>query len=156
MSARVDLVKSELNEIYNLLNESFEYVNIARIKSDNRFKKIFEILMEIKRRVWFIMQDSKGKFFLKNNIFYNKMDSEKVTGIRRAANGLFFPKEPPPILTLPHKSGKITAIERKLNVLTELYQNGLNTLERNITQRLDAIEDQICFLREELFGGDLV
>ena len=48
MSTRVDLVKSELNEIYNLLNESFEYVNIAVLKNDNRFKKIFEIIMEIK------------------------------------------------------------------------------------------------------------
>ena len=43
MSTRVDFVKSELNELYNLLNESFEYVNIARLKNDGRFKKIFEI-----------------------------------------------------------------------------------------------------------------
>ena len=48
MSTRVDLVKIELNEIYNMLNESFEYVNIAVLKSDNRFKKIFEIIIEIK------------------------------------------------------------------------------------------------------------
>ena len=48
MSTRVDFVKSELNEIYNLLNESFEYVNIVRLKNDERFKKIFEVLMEIK------------------------------------------------------------------------------------------------------------
>ena len=48
MSARVDFVKSELNEIYNLLNDSFEYVNIAVLKSDNRFKKIIELIMEIK------------------------------------------------------------------------------------------------------------
>ena len=48
MSTRVDLVKIELNEIYNMLNESFEYVNIAVLKSDNRFKKIFELIMEIK------------------------------------------------------------------------------------------------------------
>ena len=48
MSARVDFVKSELNEIYNMLNDSFEYVNIAVLKSDNRFKKIIEIIMEIK------------------------------------------------------------------------------------------------------------
>ena len=48
MPARVDLVTSELNEIYNLLNDSFEYLNIAVLKSDNRFKKIFEIIMEIK------------------------------------------------------------------------------------------------------------
>ena len=48
MSARVELVKIELNEIYNLLNDSFEYVNIAVLKSDNRFKKIIELIMEIK------------------------------------------------------------------------------------------------------------
>ena len=48
MSTRVDLVKSELNEIYNILNDSFEYLNIVVIKSDNRFKKMIEIIMEIK------------------------------------------------------------------------------------------------------------
>ena len=48
MSTRVDLVKIELNEIYNVLNDSFEYVNIAVLKSDNRFKKIIELVMEIK------------------------------------------------------------------------------------------------------------
>ena len=48
MSARVDLVKIELNEIYHVLNDSFEYVNIAVLKSDNRFKKIIELIIEIK------------------------------------------------------------------------------------------------------------
>ena len=48
MSARVELVKIELNEIYNLLNNSFEYLNIAMLKNDNRFKKIIELVMEIK------------------------------------------------------------------------------------------------------------
>ena len=48
MSARVELVKIELNEIYNVLNDSFEYLNIAVLKSDNRFKKIIELIMEIK------------------------------------------------------------------------------------------------------------
>ena len=48
MSARVELVKIELNEIYNVLNDSFEYVNIAVLKSDNRFKKIIELIREIK------------------------------------------------------------------------------------------------------------
>ena len=48
MSARVELVKIELNEIYELLNDSFEYINIVVTKSDNRFKKIIELLMEIK------------------------------------------------------------------------------------------------------------
>ena len=48
MSARVELVKIELNEIYHMLNDSFEYVNIAVLKSDNRFKKIIELIIEIK------------------------------------------------------------------------------------------------------------
>ena len=56
MSARVDLVKSELNE-------SFEYVNIARLKSDNRFKKIFEILMEMKEESGLLNRLVKGNSF---------------------------------------------------------------------------------------------
>ena len=48
MSARVELVKIEFNEIYNVLNDSFEYLNIAMLKNDNRFKKIIELIMEIK------------------------------------------------------------------------------------------------------------
>ena len=60
MSTRVDLVKIELNEIYNMLNESFEYVNIARLKSDNRFKKIFEILMEMKEESGLLCRIVKG------------------------------------------------------------------------------------------------
>ena len=60
MTTRVDLVKIELNEIYNLLNESFEYVNIARLKSDNRFKKIFEILMEMKEESGLLCRIVKG------------------------------------------------------------------------------------------------
>ena len=50
MSARVELVKIELNEIYNVLNDSFEYVNIAMLKNDNRFKKIIELIVEIKNQ----------------------------------------------------------------------------------------------------------
>ena len=54
MSARVELVKIELNEIYNVLNDSFEYVNIAVLKSDNRFKKIIELVMEIKGQTFLL------------------------------------------------------------------------------------------------------
>ena len=48
MSTRTNLLKSELEKIYNLLNESYEYANIARLENDGRFSKIFEILMEMK------------------------------------------------------------------------------------------------------------
>ena len=64
MSARVDFVKSELNELYNLLNESFEYVNIVRLKNDERFKKIFEILMEMKDKSDLLCRLVKGNYFL--------------------------------------------------------------------------------------------
>ena len=48
MSTRANFLKSELEKIYNLLNESYEYANIARLENDGRFSKIFEILMEMK------------------------------------------------------------------------------------------------------------
>ena len=48
MSTRANFVKSELEKIYNLLNESYEYASIARLEDDNRFVKIVEILMEMK------------------------------------------------------------------------------------------------------------
>ena len=65
MSTRANFVKSELNKIYNLLNESFEYVNIARLENDNRFIKIFEILMEMKDKSDLLRRLVKG------NCFYN-------------------------------------------------------------------------------------
>ena len=64
MSTRVDFVKSELNELYNLLNESFEYVNIARLKNDERFKKIFEVLMEIKEETGLLCRMIKGNYLI--------------------------------------------------------------------------------------------
>ena len=64
MSARVDFVKSELNELYNLLNESFEYVNIVRLKNDGRFKKIFEVLMEIKEETGLLCRMIKGNYLI--------------------------------------------------------------------------------------------
>ena len=50
MSARVNFVKSELEKIYNKLNESYEYVNIIRLDNDNRFIKIFELIVEISEK----------------------------------------------------------------------------------------------------------
>ena len=47
MSARANFVKSELEKIYNKLNESYEYANISRLKNDNRFIKIFELIVEL-------------------------------------------------------------------------------------------------------------
>ena len=44
---RAKFLKSEPNKIYDLLNVSYEYVDCARLEDNNRFVKIFELLMEI-------------------------------------------------------------------------------------------------------------
>ena len=50
MSARANFVKSELEKIYNKLNESYEYDSIARLENDNRFFKIFELIVELSEK----------------------------------------------------------------------------------------------------------
>ena len=47
MTARANFVKSELVNIYNKLNESYEFVNISRLENDNRFIKILELIVEL-------------------------------------------------------------------------------------------------------------
>ena len=44
---RAKFLKSEPNKIYDLLNVSYEYADCARLEDNNRFVKIFELLMEI-------------------------------------------------------------------------------------------------------------
>ena len=50
MSVRANFVKSELEKIYNKLNESYEYASIARLENDNRFFKIFELIAELSEK----------------------------------------------------------------------------------------------------------
>ena len=50
MSARANFVKSELEKIYNKLNESYEYASFARLENDNRFFKIFELIAELSEK----------------------------------------------------------------------------------------------------------
>ena len=49
MSIRSNFVKSELQKIYNL-NMSYEYVDYSRMENDNKFIKVFELLMEISEK----------------------------------------------------------------------------------------------------------
>ena len=65
MSTRANFVKSELSKIYNLLNESYEYADIARLENDNRFIKIFELLMELSEK-----SNTLRKVVKENSIFY--------------------------------------------------------------------------------------
>ena len=47
MSIRSNFLKSELQKIYDNLNMSYEFTDLARLENDNKFMKIFELLMVI-------------------------------------------------------------------------------------------------------------
>ena len=47
MSIRSIFLKSELQKIYDNLNMSYEYADFSRLENDNKYIKIFELLMEI-------------------------------------------------------------------------------------------------------------
>ena len=47
MSIRSNFLKSELQKIYENLNMSYEYTDLSRLEDDNKFLKIFELLMEL-------------------------------------------------------------------------------------------------------------
>ena len=64
MISRSNFLKSELEKIYNLLNESFEYAVFARLEDDRRFIRIFELLMEISEKSNTLQQVVKGRYFI--------------------------------------------------------------------------------------------
>ena len=62
MSTRTNFVKSELQKIYNNLNMSYEYVDFSRLENDNKFIKIFELLMEISEKSNTLNKVVKGNY----------------------------------------------------------------------------------------------
>ena len=62
MKNREKFIKSELYNIYNLLNMSFEYADYSQVEDNNRFKKIFELLMEIQSKSNTLRQVVTGSF----------------------------------------------------------------------------------------------
>ena len=62
MSIRSNFVKSELQKIYNNLNMSYEYVDYSRMENDNKFIKIFELLMEISEKSNTLSNIIKGNY----------------------------------------------------------------------------------------------
>ena len=62
MTTRSNFVKSELQEIYNFLNVSYEYADHARLENDTRFIKIFELLMEISEKSNTLNKVVKGNY----------------------------------------------------------------------------------------------
>ena len=62
MTTRSNFLKSELQKIYNMLNVSFEYADFARLENDNRFIKVFELLMEISEKSNTLNKVVKGNY----------------------------------------------------------------------------------------------
>ena len=62
MSIRSNFVKSELQKIYNNLNMSYEYVDYSRMENDNKFIKVFELLMEISEKSNTLNKVVKGNY----------------------------------------------------------------------------------------------
>ena len=62
MKYRVKFVKGELENIYKLLNASFEYTDYSKLEDDRRFIKIFELLIEISEKSNTLRQVVKGSY----------------------------------------------------------------------------------------------
>ena len=62
MSNRSNFVKIELQKIYDNLNMSYEYVDLSRLENDNKFIKVFELLMEISEKSNTLKNVVKGNY----------------------------------------------------------------------------------------------
>ena len=62
MSTRSNFLKSELQKIYNSLNIIYEYADFARLENDNKFIKVFELLMEISEKSNTLNKVVKGNY----------------------------------------------------------------------------------------------
>ena len=62
MANRSNFVKLELQKIYDNLNESYEYVNLARLENDSKFIKMFNLLMEISNKSYDLKNVIKGNY----------------------------------------------------------------------------------------------
>ena len=62
MTTRSNFVKSELQKIYNNLNMSYEYADFSRLENDNKFIKVFELLMEISEKSNTLSNIIKGNY----------------------------------------------------------------------------------------------
>ena len=50
MTTRSNFLKSELQKIYNNLNITYEYADLARLENGEKFVKVFELLMEMSEK----------------------------------------------------------------------------------------------------------
>ena len=62
MTTRSNFLKSELQKIYNNLNMRYEYADFSRLENDNKFIKVFELLMEISEKSNTLNKVVKGNY----------------------------------------------------------------------------------------------
>ena len=62
MTTRSNFLKSELQKIYDNLNMSYKYADFTRLENDNKFIKIFELLMEISEKSNTLNKVVKGNY----------------------------------------------------------------------------------------------
>ena len=61
MSLRANFVKSELEKICNVLDECHDYVIITRFENNNRFFKVFELIVELSEKSNDLKQVVRGR-----------------------------------------------------------------------------------------------
>ena len=64
MNTRSNFLKSELQKIYNNLNMSYEYADFSRLENDNKFIKVFELLMEISEKSNTLKNVVRGNYLI--------------------------------------------------------------------------------------------
>ena len=64
MTTRSNFLKSELQKIYNSLNMSYEYADFSRLENDNKFIKVFELLMVISDKSNMLKNEVRNNTFL--------------------------------------------------------------------------------------------
>ena len=62
MNIREKFVKDELEKIYQVLNNSYEYCPKTRLQDNKKFSKIFELLLEISDKANFLRQVVEGSY----------------------------------------------------------------------------------------------
>ena len=62
MTTRSNFLKSELQNIYENLNMSYEYADFSRLENDTKFIKVFELLMEISEKSNTLNKIVKGNY----------------------------------------------------------------------------------------------
>ena len=64
MTTRSNFLKSELQKIYDNLNMSYEYADFSRLENDNKFIKVFELLMEISEKSNTLKNVVRGNYLI--------------------------------------------------------------------------------------------